>query len=164
MVTFAKGVTSGYLPLGGVLVGPAVRGPLEADPDFVLKHGYTYSGHPLPAVAALANLDIIAKEELLTRAAGIGTLLCQGLAELVDGDHVLEARGTMGIWALGLSPQLHAPTVRNALLGFGVIARPVGDAVLAFCPPLVISDAQLERCVEGTRQAINAVVKESATR
>jgi putrescine aminotransferase len=162
MVTFAKGVTSGYLPLGGVLVGPAVRAPLEADPDFVLKHGYTYSGHPLPAVAALANLDIIANEELLTRAAGIGKLLGQGLAELVDGDHVLEARGTMGIWALGLSTHLDAPTVRNALLGFGVIARPVGNAVLAFCPPLVISDAQLERCVEGTRQAINAVVKGSA--
>jgi putrescine---pyruvate transaminase len=164
MVTFAKGVTSGYLPLGGVLVGPAVRGPLEADPDFVLKHGYTYSGHPLPAVAAMANLDIIENEGLLARAAGIGTLLGPGLTELVDGDHVLEVRGTMGIWAIGLAPHLDAPVLRNALLDFGVIARPVGNAVLAFCPPLVISDGQLERCVEGTRRAITAVVTGSVSR
>jgi putrescine aminotransferase len=158
MVTFAKGVTSGYLPLGGVLVGPEVRGPLEADPEFVFKHGYTYSGHPLPAVAAMANLDIIEGEGLLDRAAGIGDLLGPGLAGLVDGEHVVEARGTMGIWAIGLSPHLEAPVLRNALLEFGVIARPVGPSVLAFCPPLVVTDEQLERCVDGTRRAIAAVL------
>jgi putrescine---pyruvate transaminase len=162
MVTFAKGVTSGYLPLGGVLVGPAVRAPLEADPTFILKHGYTYSGHPLPAVAAMANLDIIEQEGLLGRAAGIGERLGKGLADLVDGEHVVEARGTMGIWAIGLAPHLDAPTLRNALLDFGVIARPVGPAVLAFCPPLVVTDDQLECCVEGTRRAVAAVVAGSA--
>ena len=108
MITFAKGVTSGYLPLGGVLVGPAVRAPLESDPDFVLKHGYTYSGHPLPAVAAMANLDIIEREGLLERAAAIAERLGRGLADLVDGEHVVEVRGTMGIWAVGLAPHLHA--------------------------------------------------------
>lgn len=158
MVTFAKGVTSGYLPLGGVLVGPAVRGPLESDPEFVLKHGFTYSGHPLPAVAALANIDIIEREGLLDRAEGIGERLGKGLAELVEGEHVVDARGTMGIWAIGLAPHLHAPTVRDTLLGFGVIARPVGNSTLAFCPPLVISDDQMERSVDGTRRAIAAVV------
>ena len=104
MVTFAKGVTSGYLPLGGVLVGPAVRAPLEADPSFILKHGYTYSGHPLPAVAAMANLDIVEREGLLGRAAGIGARLGKGLADLVDNEHVVEVRGTMGLWAIGLAP------------------------------------------------------------
>ena len=71
MVTFAKGVTSGYLPLGGVVVGPAVRAPLESDAEFVFKHGYTYSGHPLSAAAALANLDpkhIVADEQAEIRA------------------------------------------------------------------------------------------------
>ena len=158
MVTFAKGVTSGYLPLGGVLVGPAVREPLESDPQFVLKHGFTYSGHPLPAVAALANLDLIEQEGLLDRAEGIGEQLGKGLADLVDAEHVLDVRGTMGIWAIGLAPHLHAPTLRDALLDFGVIARPVGNSTLAYCPPLVITDDQIERTVDGTRQALATMV------
>lgn len=157
LVTFAKGVTSGYLPLGGVLVGPGVRAPLEADPEFVLKHGYTYGGHPLPAVAAMANLDIIEGEGLLDRAKGIGERLGGGLATLVDGEHVREVRGTMGIWAIGLADHLPAPALRDALLDFGVIARPIGATALAYCPPLVITDEQMERIVDGTRQAIAAM-------
>ncbi|HWG74517.1 MAG TPA: aminotransferase class III-fold pyridoxal phosphate-dependent enzyme [Acidimicrobiales bacterium] len=162
LVTFAKGVTSGYLPLGGVLVGAAVRDPLESDPAFVLRHGYTYSGHPVPAAAALANLDIIESENLLERAAGIGDLLGKGLAGLVDGDHVIEARGTMGIWAIGLAPHLRAPVLRDALLDLGVIARPIGNDTLAFCPPLVITDGQLERTVDAAGHAVAAVVGRSA--
>lgn len=158
LVTFAKGVTSGYLPLGGVLVGPAVRAGLEADPGFVLRHGYTYSGHPAAAAAALANLDIIESEGLVKEAGRIESLLGRGLAGLVDGEHVVEARGTQGIWALGLASHLRAPVVRDALLDFGVIARPVGDAALAYCPPLVITDDQIARVLDGTRQAIDAVV------
>jgi putrescine aminotransferase len=158
MVTFAKGVTSGYLPLGGVLVGPAVRAPLEVAPDFVFKHGYTYSGHPLPAVAGLANLDIIEKDGLLDRAKGIGERLGNGLRDLVDGEHVVEVRGTMGIWAIELAPHLDAPVVRNALLNYGVIARPVGNSLLAYCPPLVITADQMDCCVDGTRSAIQAVL------
>jgi adenosylmethionine-8-amino-7-oxononanoate aminotransferase len=161
MVTFAKGVTSGYLPLGGVLVGPAVREPLESDPEFVLKHGFTYSGHPLPATAALANLDIIEQEGLLDRAEGVGEQLGKGLAGLADEEHVVDVRGTMGIWAIGLAPHLHAPTLRDALLDFGVIARPVGNSTLAYCPPLVITDEQIDRSVDGTRRAIAAVVGRS---
>ncbi len=84
MVTFAKGITSGYQPLGGVLVGPAVRAPLEADPAYVLRHGYTYSGHPAACAAALANLDIIERETLWERAPKIGQRLSDGLRELVD--------------------------------------------------------------------------------
>jgi putrescine aminotransferase len=158
MVTFAKGVTSGYLPLGGVLVGPAVRAPLEADADFVFRHGYTYSGHPLPAVAAMANLDIIEAENLLDRAKGIGERLGRGLFDLVDGEHVIGARGTMGIWAIELASHVDAPTLRNALLDFGVIARPVGNALLAYCPPLVISNDQMDRCIDGTQRAVDVVV------
>ena len=59
LVTFAKAITSGYIPLGGVFVGPAVRAGLEADPDFFLRHGFTYSGHPTACAAALKNLEII---------------------------------------------------------------------------------------------------------
>lgn len=154
VVTFAKGVTSGYLPLGGVLLGPALRAPLEGGPELVLRHGYTYSGHPSAATAALANLDILEQEALLERAAGIEQNLGQGLKTLVDGHRVLEVRGAMGIWALGLGPSMPAPELRDALLGFGVIARPIGTSTLAFCPPLVVTENQMERCVEGTRRAI----------
>jgi putrescine aminotransferase len=157
LVTFAKGVTSGYLPLGGVLVGPAVRAPLESDEAFVLRHGYTYSGHPTPAAAALANLYVIEKEGLLDRAAGIAKHLGAGLATLVDGERVVEVRGTMGIWAIGLGAGLDAPEVRDALLGEGVIARPVGGSTLAYCPPLVITEEQMAKCVEGTGRALGTV-------
>jgi putrescine aminotransferase len=59
LITFAKGVTSGYFPLGGVLVGAQVRRRLEADPAFVLRHSHTYSGHPGACAAALANLGVL---------------------------------------------------------------------------------------------------------
>jgi putrescine---pyruvate transaminase len=72
LTTFAKGVTSGYQPLGGVIVGRAVRDALEADPDFILRHGYTYSGHPAACAAALANIDIIEREGLLASVAEDG--------------------------------------------------------------------------------------------
>lgn len=154
LVTFAKGVTSGYQPLGGVLVGEAVRQPLEADPAFVLRHGYTYSGHPLPAAAAMANLQIIEREGLLERAARIGEYLGKGLAGLVDGTRVREVRGTMGIWALGLGEDLSAVVLRDKMLEFGVIPRPIGTTALAFCPPLIVTDDQLEQCVDATHQAL----------
>jgi adenosylmethionine-8-amino-7-oxononanoate aminotransferase len=162
MITFAKGVTSGYLPLGGVLVGLAVRAPLESDAEFIFKHGYTYSGHPLPAAAAMANLDIIESEGLLAKAEGIGERLGKGLGDLVDGEHVVGVRGTMGIWAVELAPGFDAPVVRNALLDFGVIARPVGNTVLAYCPSLVITDDQLDRCVDGTRSAVKVVASSAS--
>ncbi len=161
LVTFAKGVTSGYQPLGGVLVGAAVRQAIESDPSYVLRHGYTYSGHPVPAAAALANIEILERERLGDRAEGIGDRLGKGLAGLVDGEHVVSVRGAMAIWAIGLGPRLAAPALRDALLDFGVIARPIGSDALAYCPPLVISDGQLDRCVEATSQAIAAVLAAS---
>jgi adenosylmethionine-8-amino-7-oxononanoate aminotransferase len=107
----------------------------------------------------MANLDIIEKEGLLDRAKGIGERLGKWTASsLVDGEHVVEARGTMGIWAIAFGPHLEAPVVRDALLNYGVIARPVGNGLLAYCPPLVITDEQMDSCVDGTRQAIDAVV------
>jgi len=163
LVTFAKGVTSGYLPLGGVLVGPAVRGPLEADSTAVLRHGYTYSGHPSCAAAALANLDILEREQLFSSAERIAANLGTGLRSLVDGGRVTEVRGTMGIWAIGLGAGVDATQVRDALLDDGVIARPIGTSTVAFCPPLVITDAQMEQCVEATRRALEHVAQRRST-
>ncbi len=67
LITFAKAVTSGYIPLGGVVVGPKVVAALEANPGFVLKHGYTYSGHPIASVAASTAIEIIEDEGSLER-------------------------------------------------------------------------------------------------
>jgi putrescine---pyruvate transaminase len=157
LVTFAKGVTSGYLPMGGVLVGPALRAPLEADAEFVLRTGYTFSGHPVTAAAALANLDVLARDALAGRAQDIARHLGGGLQALVDGDAVVGARGMMGIWALELGGGIDATEVRDALMAKGVIARPLGSSTVAFCPPLVIADEQMHACVERAGEAVAEV-------
>ena len=157
LVTFAKGVTSGYLPLGGVLVGRKVALPMETDPTLVLRHGHTYSGHPTACAAALANLAILRGEALPDRASLIGARLGAGLADLVDGERVVEVRGCEGVWALGFGDAPSAIDVREELLVRGVIARPIGTTALAFCPPLVISDDQIDQCVAATAEAIAAV-------
>jgi adenosylmethionine-8-amino-7-oxononanoate aminotransferase len=148
LVTFAKGVTSGYQPVGGVLVGPKVRAPLEADPDYFLRHGYTYSGHPAACAAALANLDIIERESLCDRAPKIGQRLGDALEQLVGTGVLVGARGEGGMWAAVLPAGADPSAVRDRMLDRGVIARPLGADAIAFCPPLVITDDQLDRCVE----------------
>jgi len=156
MVTFAKGVTSGYQPVGGVLVGEAVRAPLEADPTLVLRHGHTYSGHPTACAAAVANLAILRAEGLLERAHHVGGRLSSGLRALVDGDGIVDVRGEGAMWAVELGEGRSANDVREELLARGVIARPLGNSAVAFCPPLVINDADLDYCVEATAAAVKA--------
>ena len=157
LVTFAKGVTSGYLPLGGVLVGPRVREVLEADDERVLRHGFTYSGHPAACAAAVANLDVLAGESLLARAPAIGEVLGDGLAGLRDEGLAAGVRGTDGIWALAMHEGVDAPAVRDEMLRRGVIARPIATHSVAFCPPLVTHDAELRRIVEVTGDALRAL-------
>ena len=157
LVTFAKGVTSGYLPLGGVLVGAAVSAALATDPTLVFRHGYTYSGHPTACAAALANLDILVAEDLPGRAVEIGRRLAAGLGELIDGDAVTEVRGAGAVWAMELGEGRTALDVREELLARGVIARPLGTTAVAFCPPLVISDAEIDRIVEAAGESAAAV-------
>jgi putrescine---pyruvate transaminase len=148
LTTFAKAVTSGYQPLGGVIVGPAVREPLESDPDYVLRHGYTYSGHPAACAAGLVNLDVLEGEELLARAATIGRRLGDGLRALASDGLVDHARGEGAVWAAALGPEHDAPVVRDRMLARGVITRALGDNTLTFCPPFVTTDEQIDRTVD----------------
>jgi adenosylmethionine-8-amino-7-oxononanoate aminotransferase len=148
MITFAKGVTSGYIPLGGVVVGERVHAPLEADPDFILRHGHTYSGHATAAAAGNANLDVMEREGLLDRALVVGQRLSDGLRSLQADGLVTQVRGEGAVWAVELPEGKGAPAVRDALLERGVIVRPLGTA-LAMCPPLVITDEQVDRIVDG---------------
>jgi putrescine---pyruvate transaminase len=157
LITFAKGVTSGYQPLGGVIVGSEVLDALEADPDFILRHGFTYSGHPAACVAGSVNIGIIRDDDLLGDAGRIARRLGGGLASLADEGLVSAVRGEGGIWAVSMNADVNALDVRMGLLDRGVIARPIGTAHLAFCPPLVITDAQIDHCLEALDASLRAV-------
>jgi putrescine---pyruvate transaminase len=148
LITFAKGVTSGYIPLGGVVVGLAVRDALEADPAFWLRHGHTYSGHPTACVAAEMVLDILDREDLLERSHHVGKRLSDGLNSLRADDAVAEVRGDGAVWAVALHPGQDPVAVRGGMLGRGVITRAVGTDTLTFCPPLVTTDTQIDRVVD----------------
>ena len=147
LMTFAKGVTSGYLPVGGVVVGPKVRQSLESDDTFMLRHGYTYSGHPTTCAAGIANLDLLESEGLLDRATHVGLRLGEGLRSLASDGVVDEVRGAGAVYAAKVPEGRTATAVRDDMLAQGVIVRPIVDSI-AFCPPLVITDDQIDRMVD----------------
>ncbi len=154
LTTFAKAVTSGYQPLGGVVVGGRVREPLESDPNFILRTGYTYSGHPAACVAALENIDIIEREALLDRAVAIGARLEAGLRAIAADGGVDHVRGEVAMLAIGLRDDQDATAVRDTMLEHGVIARPIGTDSITFCPPLVTTDAEVDRIVDAVAAAV----------
>lgn len=147
MITFAKGVTSGYQPLGGVITGPAINAALTADPAFFLRHGYTYSGHATVCAAALKNIEIMKREQLVQRAQHVGQRIEAGLAALSLDGTLTGYRGAGAIWAGKLPDSLDATVVRDAMITKGVIARSI-PGVIAFCPPLVITDAQVDTMLD----------------
>lgn len=153
LTTFAKGVTSGYIPLGGVLLAPSVHEPLSADPTTMLMHGYTYSGHATACAAALACLNITEREGLLQRATEIGKRLSEGLQGLSEDGLVAEVRGAGAMWAVQLHPAVDAVAVRDRVLDAGVIVRPIGSA-LAMCPPLVITDEDVDTVLSVLREML----------
>jgi adenosylmethionine-8-amino-7-oxononanoate aminotransferase len=148
LITFAKGVTSGYIPLGGVVVGDAVRAPLEADSSFWLRHGHTYSGHPTACAAGLEALAITVREDLLERSKHVGSRLADGLRSLHTDGLVAEVRGEGAVWAVALHEGQDPVAARDAMLARGVITRAVGTDTLTFCPPLVVTDAQIDQIVD----------------
>ena len=159
MVTFAKGVTSGYVQLGGVLMGKAVREPLEADAGFLFRHGYTYGGHPVACAAGVTNLEIMKREGLVERAKPVGARLSAGLQAVAAayGDKVKEVRGEGAVWAVGLHDGLDPAKVRKEMLAHGAICRPIAPSTLAFCPPLVIEDADIDVLLTALDAGIGAL-------
>jgi adenosylmethionine-8-amino-7-oxononanoate aminotransferase len=152
--TFAKGVTSGYLPLGGVVLGRALLDPLEADADWVLRHGHTYSGHATCCVAALANLDVLEHDDLFTGAARIEQRLGAALQSWADSGRLPEVRGVGGMWGFTLPPGLDGGALLSATIERGVIGRALADGNWGFCPPLCIDDDDLDRCVDALDDAL----------
>lgn len=147
MLTFAKGVTSGYQPLGGVICGPQINDALLADPQFFLRTGYTYSGHASVCAAALKNIEIMERENLVARAQHVGARIEDGLRALADDGTLTGCRGAGAIWAGKLPEGLDATVIRDRMIRSGVIARAI-PGVIAFCPPLVITDSQIDQVLD----------------
>ena len=177
---FAKGVTSGYLPLGGIMVTRAIKDAMDGvKPEDRWMHAYTYSGHPTCCAVALANIDIMQRERLWENAAKMGARLHDGLrAAFGDHPHVGDIRGGKGLLAaLELvedrgtkknfaADRKIAPRIQAEMMKRGVVtrARPVsgphpapGDTVY-YAPPLVVTPAEVDRLIEVTRDAVKAVV------
>lgn len=177
LITVAKGITSAYVPLSGVLVNEKVwRTIVEGEQKFgAFGHGFTYTAHPLASAAAMANLDLIENEKLVAQAATRGATMHRLLRETF-GAHPLvgEIRGRGLIGAVEFVADKAAPRAFDPKLGVaarvvkearlrGVITRalPNTDSI-AFSPPFVISDGELAEMIAHTREAVDAVASELA--
>ncbi|MGZ8624755.1 MAG: aminotransferase family protein [Actinomycetota bacterium] len=164
IVTCAKGITSGYLPLGAVLASPRVAEPFWARGAGVWRHGYTYSGHATVAAAAIANLDIMEREALPERALTLESQLYDVLAPLADHELIEEVRGGVGVLAavnlrqdlVADDPMLPART-GAAIREAGVIVRPLVAGAIAVSPPLVVDADDLAELAGGFRAGLDAV-------
>ncbi|MCS7032685.1 MAG: aminotransferase [Phycisphaerae bacterium] len=164
LMTLAKGITSGYLPLGATMVSREITETLNA--GGYLAHGFTYSGHTASCACALANLDIIAREQLIERTRDeTGPYFQQKLRELADHPAVGEVRGVQLIGAIELLPRGgRAELVRNPnTLGgkaagiarkHGVIVRGIRD-LIAMSPPLIITLEEIDLLFEGVRKTLD---------
>ncbi|NAX21734.1 aspartate aminotransferase family protein [Vibrio sp. V39_P1S14PM300] len=178
LITVAKGLTSAYQPLSGVIVGERVWSVLEEGTDQwgAIGHGYTYSGHPMGAAAANCNLDIIEREGLVQNAAEVGAYLQQRMAETFR-DHPLvgDTRGVGLLHALEFSSdklrRSHfdanlkvGPQIAASCLDQGLIARamPHGD-ILGFAPPLIANHHDIDTIVDKAHQAVNQVMDRLVT-
>jgi putrescine---pyruvate transaminase len=169
LVTFAKGVTSGYLPLGGVVVSGRVAEPFWTEAGRVtVRHGQTYSGHATACAAALANMDILEGERLIERGAEIEDELLAILGPLADHPLVAEVRGGTGALvgiafdhdALASDPALPARAYR-AIRPHGVILRALGNS-LAVSPPLTIASEEIELIRDAVAAGLDALVEQLA--
>lgn len=164
IMSFAKGITSGYQPLGGIQVSDEIHDViLNAPPDQRWMHAYTYSGHPTCCAVALKNLEILEREGLVERAARMGRRLLDGLQTLLEFPVVGEVRGLGLMCAVEFvaDRQTKAPAdiggkIQQACLERGLFTRIVGD-ILVLAPPLVINEAEVDKIVEIIGGAIDAV-------
>ncbi len=160
LMTVAKGLTSGTVPMGAVLASKEIYDAFMTGPEGTIEffHGYTYSGHPLAAAAGRATLTVYQEEGLFERARAMGEILADGLHSLKGEPHVIDVRNFGLLGAVELEPLDGQPTARamgifRECYDNGVIIRTTGDT-LAFSPPLIIDAQQIETTVETVRQAL----------
>jgi len=151
MVTCAKGLTNGTVPMAGVIVRKGIYDAFMTGPEIAveLPHGYTYSGHPLAAAAALAALDIYQREDLFARAKALESYWEEGLHSLKGLPHVIDLRNIGLVAGIELEPIAGRPAARafDAFLKCyerGLLVRTTGD-IIALSPPLVIARGEIDQ-------------------
>ena len=170
LITCAKIITSGYLPLGAVIASARVKEPFWSAPGrAIFRHGFTYSGHPTACAAGLANLDIIEREGLVGRVRELEPVLAKAMAPLADTPQVSEVRAGLGLLAaVEIDPELRAgdPGIVERVVAAcrerGVLTRGLAGRALQISPPFVITPAQLDRVADTIAAALQDV-KPTAT-
>jgi adenosylmethionine-8-amino-7-oxononanoate aminotransferase len=164
IVLTAKGLTSGYAPMGAVLVGPTVSEPFWNGSAGLWRHGYTYSGHAVSAAAALSNLDIVVAEDLVGRVRELEPVLTDTFGELDQHPVVAEVRSGVGLLAaVQLDPTALAadtsllPRVIGELRARGILTRGLVDGSLQISPPFVITPDQLKSAAATCWEALETV-------
>jgi 4-aminobutyrate--pyruvate transaminase len=169
MATFAKGVTSGYIPLGGVAVSDEIFDVLS-EPDRMFMHGFTYAGHPVAAAVALRALEIYDEDEIVDHVRAVAPGFAARIMELTAHPLVGHGRaaGLVGAIELMADPaqkvpfdpaqKIRARVVEHAL-DYGVILRPLGD-VISFCPPLIIRSAEIDFLFDAVTRALDRMAAE----
>ncbi len=160
IITTAKGITNGTLPMGAVLCSRAVHDGVMQGPENLIElfHGYTYSGHPVACAAGLATLDIYAREGLLTRGAELATLWADTLHAFRDAPHVIDVRTIGLVGGIELASREGAPGARaydvfTDCFRAGLLIRVTGD-IIALSPPLIIEPDHIGRIAETLRGAL----------
>lgn len=159
LLVFAKGVTSGYAALGGVLVAPRIWRRFYDGPDApIYRHGVTYSGHATASAVAMANLDILERDGLLQRSSELEARLHAAVAPLASRDDIAEVRSGAGLLA-AVAPVERIP---NALvvaeaLDRGVILRALRENFIQMSPPFVTTDDEIDEIVRVLVESIDAV-------
>jgi beta-alanine--pyruvate transaminase len=163
IITAAKGVTNGTIPMGVVFTKQEIHDAfMQGPPGIELPHGYTYSSHPMACAAALATLDTYAEEELLTRAARMEAKLQSAIHTLKGLPNLVDIRNTGLVAALEFAPRPGAAPGRRAFEVFlgawnkGVLLRAAGDNI-AISPPLIINDSQIDQIVSTLAEVIPTV-------
>ncbi len=164
LMTAAKGLTNGALPMGAVFSQRKIYEAFMQGPENTIElfHGYTYSAHPVACAAAIATLDVYAKEGLLTRAASLSPQWENAVHSLRGLPHVIDIRNYGLIGAVELEPRAGKPAARGFEVFLkcferGVMVRQTGDTI-AMSPPLIIEQKQIERIVE----TLGAAIRETA--
>ena len=164
LMTVAKGLTNGCVPMGAVIARQSLHDTFMQGPEHLIEffHGYTYSAHPLACAAGLATLDTYAEEGLLTRAGELQGYFAEALHALKDAPHVIDIRNIGLVGGIELRPRDGAPTQRafdvflDCYHRHGVLIRTTGDTI-ALSPPLIIEREQVDQIVDSLRQALQRV-------
>ena len=170
LVTCAKGLTSGYLPLGAVLASQRVQEPFFTTPGAAMfRHGYTYSGHPAACAAGLANLDVIERENLVERVAQLEGVLAGAVEPLRGQPLVSDVRSGVGLLAaVEIAPDARAadPSLIDRLVAAcrerGVLTRGLAGHSLQISPPFVISEQEISTIAAVFADALSSVELRSA--